>query len=36
MKIEELSEWEEIKTFKDDTQTDIYGDTPTASHTIHL
>ena len=34
--IEELAEWGEIKTFKDDTQTDIYGDTPTISHTIHL
>lgn len=34
--IEELAEWEEIKIFKDDTQTDIYGDTPTVSHTIHL
>lgn len=33
--IEELAEWEEIKTFKDDTQTDIYSDTPTVSHTIN-
>lgn len=34
--IEALEEWEEIKIFKDDTQTDIYCDTPTVSHTIHL
>lgn len=34
--IEELAELEAIKTFKDDTLTDIYGDTPTVSHIIHL
>ncbi len=34
--IEELAELEAIKTFKDETQIDIYGDTPTVSHTIHL
>lgn len=34
--VKELAEWEEIKTFKDDTQIDIYGDAPTVSHTIHL
>lgn len=34
--VKELAELEEIKTFKDDTLTDIYGDTPTVSHTIHL
>jgi hypothetical protein len=34
--IEELTEWEEIKTFKDETQSDVYGDTPTVSHIIYL
>lgn len=34
--IEELADWESIKIFKDDTKTDIYGDTPTVSHIIHL
>lgn len=34
--IEELAEWEAIKTFKDETQSDVYGDTPTVSHIIYL